>query len=87
MQIGTASAVPSYVGLAPGTVGVYQINFKLSPFPPLNAMGDLPVTVGNFPMTLATGVRFSPFSGSCPFDGVGVVTQTSTSRSVLIPIR
>lgn len=41
VQIGTATATPSYIGLTPGTVGVYQVDFQL---PPSVSVGDLPVS-------------------------------------------
>ncbi len=41
VQIGTAVVTPSYVGLTPGTVGVYQVNFRL---PPSVSVGNLPLS-------------------------------------------
>lgn len=41
VQIETATATPSYIGLTPGTVGVSQVNFQL---PSSVSVGNLPVS-------------------------------------------
>jgi uncharacterized protein (TIGR03437 family) len=76
IKIGTATAAPSYVGLAPGLVGVYQINFQV---PASVGVGDLAVA---FERTLIV----FPF-GACHGSGLGNITSTTTSGSVLLPIR
>jgi uncharacterized protein (TIGR03437 family) len=74
INVGAARVVPSYVGLAPGVVGVYQINFQL---PTSVSAGDLTMS---FARTL-----ISYLFGPCM--AVGNSTSTMTSRSVLLPIR
>lgn len=76
VSVGTATAVPSYVGLAPGTVGVYQINFQV---PPSAGVGDLTMSF------VRTSIVF-PF-GACPGSRLGTITSTMTSPGVLLSIR
>jgi uncharacterized protein (TIGR03437 family) len=75
IHIGTTTGSPSYVGLAPGTVGVYQVNFQL---PSSVGTGDLSLT---FVRTLLV----NPV-GQCLGSGLGSQTSTLTSRSVLLPV-
>lgn len=67
----TATAIPTYIGLTPGTVGVYQVNFQV---PSSLSTGDLPMTF----------VR-SAFSGSALFPCLP--NPAFQGRSVLLPIR
>ena len=72
LQIGpTATAAPTYKGLTPGTVGVYQVNFQL---PSSVSTGDLPVSFER-----------NAFSGSALFPCTP--NPAFLSRSVLLPIR
>lgn len=77
IQIGATKVVPSYVGLAPGTAGVYQVNFQLPGS--LTQSGDVPVT-------LARTITANSF-GQCLGSGLGNTSSTSTSRQVLLPVR
>jgi uncharacterized protein (TIGR03437 family) len=76
ITIGSGKTFPSFVGLAPGTVGAYQINFQV---PSSVAAGDLP-------LTLVRTFELNPFGTTCPVPG-GETPITTTSRSVLLPIR
>jgi uncharacterized protein (TIGR03437 family) len=76
VTIGSARSVPTYVGLAPGSVGVYQINFQV---PSSAGIGDLPLA---FIRTL-TVYTFGPCLGS----GLGNTSATNSSRTVSLPVR
>jgi uncharacterized protein (TIGR03437 family) len=76
INVGAASVVPSYVGLAPGFVGVYQINFQL----PASVSG------GDLTLSFARTLVFYPF-GPCPGSGLGDTTGTRTSRGVILPVQ
>ena len=76
INIGSARTAPSYVGLAPGVVGVYQINFQI---PAAAGIGDLP-------LSLTRSLVVYPF-GACLGSGLGDTTLTDTSRGVVLPVR
>jgi uncharacterized protein (TIGR03437 family) len=76
IRIGTATVLPSYVGLAPGSVGVYQVNFQL----------PASVAAGNLPVTLVRALTVFPW-GECPGDGLGELSSAETSRAVTLPVR
>lgn len=71
LQIGTATANPSFLGLTPGTVGVSQVNFQLPESAPV---GDQPLS---FVWTTSGGG--GGFS-QCRYG-------QATSRTVKLPIR
>lgn len=76
ISVGTAKVVPSYVGLAPGTVGIYQINFQV----------PASVDVGDQPVSFQRTEIVYPF-GACLGSGLGNITSTAASQSVLLPVR
>jgi uncharacterized protein (TIGR03437 family) len=75
VSVGAGTALPTYVGLAPGTVGVYQVNFQL----PAN------LTSGDQQLEMVRTFLVSPF-GDCSSSG-GKSAQTYTSRSALLPVQ
>jgi uncharacterized protein (TIGR03437 family) len=76
VSIGAAIATPTYVGLAPGAVGVYQVNFQL----PAN------LSPGDQQLAMARTFLISPF-GLCLSSGTNEVSETYTSRSALLPVQ
>lgn len=76
VSIGSANAVPQYVGLTPGSVGVYQVNFQV----PASA------GVGDLPLTLTRTLTANPF-GACQGSGLGHTRTSSSSRAVSLPVR
>jgi len=76
VSIGAGIAIPTYVGLAPGAVGVYQVNFQLP--------ANLPS--GDQPLAMVQTFLISPF-GDCPSSGMGQSQQTYTSRTALLPVQ
>lgn len=74
VSIGGETAIPTYVGLAPGAVGVYQVNFQL----PAN------LSPGDQQLGIVRTFLISPF-GDCSTSGGGS-QQTYTSRSALLPV-
>ncbi len=76
IHIGTVVSTPTFVGLTPGAIGVYQANFQV---PASTATGDLPLT---FVRTL----RENPL-GPCRGSGLENTTAVRVSRSVLLPVR
>jgi len=76
VRIETITTVPSYVGLSPGTVGVYQVDFQL----------PSTVSVGDLPLTIERTIWSNPF-GQCLGNRSNESTQTFVSRSVLLPIQ
>ncbi len=75
VTVGSARSSTSYVGLTPGTVGVYQINFQV---PQDAGVGDLPLV---FVRTLTTKNMYAECQGS----GLGNIIKSS--RPVKLPIR
>lgn len=73
VQIGTATATPSFMGLTPGTVGVSQVNFQL----PLSApVGEQPLSF----VWTSSGAAGGGGLFQCRY-------SVSTSRSVKLSIR
>jgi uncharacterized protein (TIGR03437 family) len=68
------AGAPLLVGLAPGTVGVYQINFQV---PTSIATGDVPIGFGR-------QVALHYYSDFCGFSGLQILTELS--RTVLLPV-
>jgi hypothetical protein len=75
VAIGTAYALTTYVGLAPGIVGIYQVNFQV----PAN------VPAGVQQLAFVRGFMISPF-GYCLLSGMGESGVSFTSRSALLPV-
>ncbi len=75
VMVGNASALPDYDGLAPGLVGIYQVNFKV----PAGISGELPLAIQRtltvFPL------------GQCHPGQPEQLTETTTSASALISVR
>jgi uncharacterized protein (TIGR03437 family) len=76
INVGSATVKPSYVGLAPGVVGVYQINFQV----------PASVAVGDLLLGFARTVIVNPF-GACHGSGLGNIISTKTSRAIILSIR
>jgi len=76
LRIGSVPVSPTFEGLAPGYVGVYQINFQV----------PLSVPAGDLPLSLVRDLQEQPF-GMCTPDHEGYSDTTTTSRSVLLPVR
>lgn len=72
VSVGPATAGTSYVGLTPGTIGVYQINFQI---PKDTGVGDLPLV---FLRILNMKNQYA----ECPGSDI-----TKSSRPVKLPIR
>jgi uncharacterized protein (TIGR03437 family) len=70
-----ALATPSFVGLAPGTVGVYQINFQVPQSIPL---ADIPISFARLLQENAFG---------CPGFGSQTSILTKESPAVLLPVQ
>jgi len=75
VTVGAALTVPTYVGLAPGIAGVYQINFQV----PTN------VTGGDQQLVVGRTFGISPF-GQCLGSGTGQAFIEFTSRAALLPV-
>jgi uncharacterized protein (TIGR03437 family) len=76
LTIGLSTTTPSYVGLSPELVGVYQINFQV----------PLSVLAGDSFMTFVRALTVNPF-GPCRGSGLGNIGTIKTSRAVNLPIR
>jgi uncharacterized protein (TIGR03437 family) len=75
VTIGTAPVIPAYVGLAPGIVGVYQVNLQV----PAN------VPAGDQQLVFGRNFLISPF-GVCYGSGLDEGGANFTSRSALLPV-
>jgi uncharacterized protein (TIGR03437 family) len=76
ITLGSATSSPSYVGLVPGSIGVYQVNFQV---PAATAVGDLA-------LTLVRTLLINPLE-PCHGSGLGDRPVVETSRPVILPVR
>ena len=75
VEIGGVSVIPTYVGLAPGIAGIYQVNFQLPAGTPS----------GDQQLKFLRGFRISPV-GQCVLSGMGEVGVGYVSSPALIPV-
>jgi hypothetical protein len=77
VEVGGVSTTPTYVGLAPGIAGVYQVNFQVPAGAP---SGDQQLIFLRF-------FAVSPF-GQCVLNGTGeTVVGPYVRRPALLPVQ
>ncbi len=76
VMIGNTQARPDYDGLAPGLVGIYQVNFKV----PAGISGEVPLAIQRT-LTQSFMPQCSPGEANPP------LIETTTSASALINVR